>query len=252
MSKYQIINRENFGNSYWTKAKDYLFASGDPLVPLVVNEAPTAMMWMALGFIRHEDGLNLVGIQSLGKAQNLFVDAAGNWLAEYVPAFYRSYPFKVALVDDVEYLSVDGSSSLLNQAGEGHRFYDAAGQAAPEVMEVLTFLKQIRNQSETTRRLCQLLDTHGVLEDWPIRVEAERNMEIKGLLRVSETRLNQLPADAFIELRDNGALLLAYCQMLSMQNLAMLAKLAAAHGRQSRIDTKAMLENHGTISFSNL
>jgi hypothetical protein len=49
------------------------------------------------------------------------------------------------------------------------------------------------------------------------------------LFQVDEAALNQLPPEALHEVRHSGALLLAYCQLLSMQHLSLLSQLNDAH-----------------------
>jgi len=85
---------------------------------------------------------------------------------------------------------------------------------------------------------------------------------VEGLFRIDEAALNQLPADAFMELRDSGALVLAYCQLLSMQHLPVLGQLAQLHAQaeqKAALPTTPggelnleYLNNSGTISFGNL
>ena len=49
---------------------------------------------------------------------------------------------------------------------------------------------------------------------------------LQGLFRVDEEKLNQLDGAALQELQQSGAMGVAYCQLLSMQHLLTLARLA--------------------------
>jgi len=81
---------------------------------------------------------------------------------------------------------------------------------------------------------------------------------VAGLFRIDEAALNQLPAEAFMELRDAGALLCAYCQLLSMQHLQTLGQLAQVHAKANApLPTKnkkeldlSFLEGSETFKFS--
>ena len=89
---------------------------------------------------------------------------------------------------------------------------------------------------------------------------AEGEREIGGLYRIDEKRLNELPAEEFEEIRKAGALPLIYSQLLSMQHLPILGKLAEAHAQadrpvpqndQGELDLE-FLNKSDTLNFSGL
>ncbi|MDP1605898.1 MAG: SapC family protein [Rhodocyclaceae bacterium] len=68
---------------------------------------------------------------------------------------------------------------------------------------MLNFLSQVANNRSATQRLCDLLQKHQIIQPWPIKVQGDQGEQaVEGLYRIDETALNQLPAEAFIELRD--------------------------------------------------
>jgi len=88
--------------------------------------------------------------------------------------------------------------------------------------------------------------------------------QIAGLFRTDEAALNQLPGEALLEVRQAGALPLAYCQLLSMQHLPLLGGLIEAHAKAAaqalvaqriapdgNLDLEFLNQN-GTISFAGL
>ena len=65
-------------------------------------------------------------------------------------------------------------------------------------------------------------------------------MPVEGLYRIDEAALNALPDDAFMPLRKTGALPLAYAQLLSMNQLALLPKAAEVQARiKGQLQAKA-------------
>ena len=54
---------------------------------------------------------------------------------------------------------------------------------------------------------------------------------INGLFQIDEAALNQLSADALLDVRNAGALPIAYCQLLSMQHLPLLGQMIEAHSK---------------------
>jgi hypothetical protein len=232
MSNLQLITRERHGTQRWLRYTNYRFAAHDTLAVLVLQELPKAMLHLPIGFLAAKEGFVPVAIQGLKPGKNLLLAQNGQWLGPYVPAIYRSYPFRLVQTQDgKQVLAFDESSGLLSSA-DGEYFFDEDGRVAPALAEVLTFLTQVAANRNNTERVCALLHQHQLIQPWPITLKSsEGEQTIEGLHRIDEEALNRLPTDALLALRDAGALLPAYCQLLSMQHLPMLGQLADAHAK---------------------
>ena len=89
--------------------------------------------------------------------QNLFVAPDGRWQGGYTPAACRAHPFALAsLPGGEQVLAFDAGSGLLAETG-GEPFYDADGQPAQAVRDILAFLTQLQADRERTRHICQAL-----------------------------------------------------------------------------------------------
>jgi hypothetical protein len=167
------------------------------------------------------------------QGKNLFVAANGQWVGAYVPSALRGHPFKLAKSQDNQLvLCVDQDSGLITGGPEGEAFFDASGEPSEPVRQVLDFLQKVDENQQATARMCAALAKHNAIKPWVITLKTpsgDRNIE--GLYQIDEEALNHLPGEAFLELRQAGALPMAYCQMLSMQHLATLGKLAEAHAQ---------------------
>jgi hypothetical protein len=99
----------------------------------------------------------------------------------------------------------------------------------------MEFLTQIERNRTATLGICDRLQAQGLIQPWPVKLQGadggERTLE--GLFRIDEAALNALPAEGLAELRDAGALSLAYCQLLSMQQLSLLGELAQARAARA-------------------
>jgi len=203
-------------------------------------------------------------VQGLAPGRNLFVAGDGRWMGGYVPAVYRSYPFQFARTEDGRgVLCMDESSGLLTQdTSQGEPFFDDDGKLAKPVAEIMEFLSQLRAAQAETERACASLKEHALLRPWQIQLKAGAGepRKVQGLFHVDEAALNALPATGLAALRDAGALKLAYAQLLSMQHLPMLGKLAQATGQSQsqaaglRVTPEGdldleFLNKGGTISF---
>lgn len=232
------------------------------MCPLVAQELPKAVMHLPVGFVRAGEEIVPVAVLGVQPGRNLFVAADGRWLGGYVPAAYRGYPFVLANADDGrQVLCVDEASGLLNETA-GEAFFAGDGSPSQSLAAVLNFLTQVASNRQATQRMCALLQTHGVVQPWPIKVQAEGGEQsVVGLFRIDEMALNALSPEGLAALRDAGALSLAYCQLLSMHHLTQLGRLAQVHAHLAQkaaaqkpaaeLDLE-FLNQSGTISFGGL
>lgn len=137
----------------------------------------------------------------------------------------------VATEDGRKVLCVDELAGDVRSAGEplggGEIFFDAEGRLAASVQKALEFLSLIEESRAVTQQACTALEKHGLIVPWTITLQTETGIrKAEGLFRVDEVTMNALPAEAFLEIRQAGALPIAYAQLLSMQHLQYLADLA--------------------------
>src|SRR5690606_28709359 len=112
--------------------------------------------------------------------------------------------------------------------------------------------------AQVTARLCALLVEHNLIQPWNVQIKTESGEQpVQGLFRVDEAALNMLSAEAFEALRQGGALPLVYCQLLSMQHLQVLCRLAGEHAAaQAMLDPESgdldleYLHDDGNIRFN--
>ncbi len=233
MPSIAAISRERHADKVWKRFVSYDFARPSSLAPLVAAEIPKAAMSMPLAFIRQGEDHVPVALMGLEPGKNLLVAPDGRWLGRYVPSALRGYPFSLARTEgETLVLCIDEDSGLVSDGAEGEPFFDTEGQPAAGLSQVMDFLQQIERNRGATAIACAALAEQGLIRPWPITLKGETGeRQIEGVLQIDEAALNQLSDDAFLNLRRAGALPLAYCQLLSMQHLAMLGELASAHAR---------------------
>lgn len=247
MPDIHAVSRERHASKRWQRYSSYSFAATDAVAPLVIPELAKACMSLPLGFIAADEGYIPVAIQGLTPGTNLWVAPNGQWLGGYVPAVYRSYPFRLANTDDgKQVLCILENSGLLSDT-EGEAFFDDSGEPTQAVKDVLNFLTQVAGKQQATQRACAALQKHNLIKPWPIQLNTDAGSQtIEGLHTVDEAALNQLPAEALLELRDAGALPMAYCQALSTQHLQKLGQLLQHQAAQ---DTAALQDPGGELDL---
>jgi len=230
MPNIQVITRERHASQRFKRSTNYNFTATHAVTALVVQELPQAAVHMPIAFLATDGTFTPMALLGLKPGKNLFVANNGQWVGGYVPAAYKSYPFVLANTPEgQQVLCFDEDSGLLSTT-EGEPFFADGTQPSKVVGEVFTFLNQHAANQKTTQRICALLQKHNLIQPWPIKIQGDAGEQtVAGLFRIDEAALNQLPPDAFMELRDAGALLCAYCQLLSMQHLQTLGQLAQAH-----------------------
>lgn len=262
MPNFQAVSKTTHADKRWKLFSNYAFTSQDAVAPLVVDELPPALMHMPIAFIKQQDQYALVAVLGLQAGQNLFVATDGRWLGGYAPAVYRGSPFQLARTDDDQQaLVVDADSGLVNDT-EGEAFFDEEDKPTQRVRDIFDFLLKVQTSRALTQRICAVLAEHQLIQPWPINVKDEAGeRQVEGLYRIDEAAMNTLAPEAFEALRQSGALPVAYCQLLSMQHLQTLGKLAEAHASAKAQSQAALpttdtgeldlefLNNNGTISF---
>lgn len=222
------VSKESHAAKYWNRPASYAFYAQANHVPLVAAEMAKAAMAFPLAFIRNENTFHPAAILGMEPNRNLFVGPDGNWLGGYIPAALRSYPFQLLRGEGNQLvLCVNEASGLISDGPDGEPFFDDTGNPSQPIRAMLEFLRKLDQSREATRQACAALTKHNLITPWRITVKTQTgDKNIEGLFQINEQNLTTLPDAAFLELRKTGALPLAYCQLLSMQNLPNLGKLA--------------------------
>ena len=273
MPNYQALSSEVHANKRFLRSTTYAFAATDAITPLVASELPKAVMSLPVGFLQQGESYLPVAILGVQTGKNLFVAQNGRWAGQYIPSSFRSYPFKLANTEDgQQVLCVDEDSGLIvedtstqGSSAVGEALFDAEGKPVQAVMDVLNFLNLTEQSRLRTIVACAALQKHQLIRPWSITLKTESGeQQIAGLFQVDEAALNQLSGEAMLEVREAGGLLIAYCQLLSMQHLPVLGELLAAHAKvvaemlKSQVAKPAanagfsLADNTDTISFGNL
>lgn len=241
MVSIQPISRERHKDKRWQRFTSYEFARGEAIAPLVGAEAAKAMQTCPIGFVQDGEQFIPVAVLALQAGRNLFIAPDGKWIGGYIPAALRGYPFRIGQIENGDQLlCIDEDSGLITDGPEGEAFFDENGELSEETKKILEFLGQTHQNRAATMTVCSLLAEHSLIVPWEITVRtAEGDKPLGGLFRIDETALNALETEAFDAIRRSGALPLVYSQLLSMQHMTLLGKLADAHANRAALMSKA-------------
>ncbi|MFI4939964.1 MAG: SapC family protein [Burkholderiales bacterium] len=229
MSNYQAVSVERHAGRCWQRHPNYLFAAADAVAPLTAAELPKAMMCFPIAFIEQAGNLIPVAVLGLLQGKNFFVAQDGTWLGKCIPAMFRFHPFRLMQTGNRQHvLCIDEDNGLVADGAGGERFFAENGQPTQAVLDILDGLKQIEQGRLATAAASAALQKFNLIRSWPVTLKtAQGEQQVAGLLQVDEAALNNLSGEDLLEVSRAGALPLAYCQLLSMQNLSLLGELAA-------------------------
>jgi len=265
MPNIKAITNEAFSEKRWRRKPDYLFSAKHSACFLTNQELPKALLDMPLGFLDSGDSYVLIAVTGLQDGVNLYVGDRGEWLGNYPPAALRSYPFSLLPSkenSDQLVFCIDEESGLVSDNSEGEQFFDSQGNLDESLTKVMSLLAAVYADKQSTDRLCAILGQHGLIKPWELKIKLDKGVhQVNGLFGIDEEALTNLPDEDFLELRRSGALFVAQCQLLSMQNIERLVQRfqnISKQGADSDLDLD--LEElsfgefgpDGNISFDNL
>jgi hypothetical protein len=208
-------------------------------LPLSFVEFAPAVHDYPIAFISGDSGSTFVAMAILGleARQNLFVTGDDRWDAGvYLPAYVRRYPFCMTRV------TVDGQEQTERIAcvekrainAKGEALYDDNGEPLPAWDHLRKLLFEFEADLARTEELCRKLNELRLLETFTAQVapQGEAPIALTGMYRVSEEKLNALPAGTLQELARNGMLSRVYAHLLSLDNFQRLLD------RRSRLRTR--------------
>ena len=235
MTDLVALSVERHSTKGWKNVTEYSFAAQETVIPIVSAEFHKVVPAMPIGFIEQEDGYRLVAVTSLIPEKNLYVSQDGRWLVPYIPATLRAYPFALVKLEDPgkSTLCVNERSGLVVDGKEGgHPFFENHGEPTQKIKGLINFLSRLETNRTLTQRAVNALADAGVITSWELTVNhGEETSPVNGLFRVDQDGLNNLSGADFLTLREAGGILVAYAQVLSMNQLVVLERLHEIHNQ---------------------
>ncbi len=221
------LNSEVHGNLGVTldQAHPFLFAKETQLVPITVAEFASAALSYPIIFAGTERTPAVV--MGLQNDHNAYIDAKGVMVdGAYVPAFLRRYPFVPATNNgDPENLMVcvDRAAPIVNDKPELPFFEN--GKPSAFTNNAIEFIQNYEAETQGSRNFVKVMSDLDLFETQDVTIPQPAadgkslvQQKIGEFVGLSQDKLNKLPTDKVIELRDNGGLFALYAQLLSQAN----------------------------------
>jgi hypothetical protein len=213
----------------------FKFAKAGHAVPLTVTEFALTAVCMPIIFVGEEK--TPLAVMGLNAGQNMFLQDNGMFEpGVYVPAYIRRYPFVFANDSAAGrmILCIDRAAEFIIENGE-IKFFNEDGSPTEYTQNCINFCndyEQERGRTESFVELLKELDLFDVRKATFTPPNPDGTVgepqTIAEYFAVSEDKLNALPAEKLVELRDNGALGQIYAHLTSLVGCDRLVALAMA------------------------
>ena len=204
-------------------AQPFAFLAAAHAVPVTVTEFGMVAGCYPVIFVGEEK--TPIAVMGVRQGQNLYVDANGQPEADhYIPAFARRYPFVFASDSgsDQLLLCIDRKAPMVSDAPEVPFFEN--GQASAFTNNAIEFCKEFERQRRATTEFTALINRLGLFEQKSVSFQPRDQQgnetggpqKIADYWAIDEEQLNNLPDEAFLELKQNGAFGAIYAHMVSL------------------------------------
>lgn len=215
----EVLNKEKHGELTYKGINTYEFARGQTTAPLLMQEIAEASAYYPIVFATENSArpLALLGLTD----RNVYIDDAGQWTVDYIPAFIRRYPFVFATGEtDTEtfHLAIDTSAPQF--AGEGEPLYTEDGEPSAIVKNAMEFLTAYQRASISAESMYQALLDAGVLVAKTLAQQIGNDTHaIGGFSVVDEEKFKALPDETLALWARNGLLATVYAHWSSLRHL---------------------------------
>jgi len=226
----ESFTKENHGTLGVSLAENpYAYLANTYAIPITADEFTYAAVYYPIIFLKQSK----IPVVLMGPfpGMNVFIAPDGAMDPDaYLPAFALRYPFLQVAVDGQQdplggrgrmMLCIDRAATTISCKPE-IPFFDN-GQYSQFTQDAIQACDRFEELAQRTRDFIRIIEEHDLFETMELTIpranpdgtEAPPQV-IDTCLRISEAKLNALPNDVYISLRDMGIPGLAYAHLLSL------------------------------------
>jgi len=228
--KIVLLNKDQHHNLYVEPVNDFKHTKNTNSLYIAAIEFIKACQEYPIVFAQTPEGAIFpVVLLGLKGNENLFVGKKSEWLADYIPAYVRRYPFILASNEsngDNFAVCIDESYPGFNIDKKGQKLFDKKGEESDLLKQSVAFLKEYQKHIQLTTLFCKNIKELDVLEPMQANVEMKDGEKISlgGFMGVNRTRLKELPAEKLADLVKTDQMELIYAHLTSLENINRLIK----------------------------
>jgi hypothetical protein len=201
--------------------RPFQFLFGSHVVPITVNEFAVAACSFPVIFAgENKTPLAVMGARG---GENVFVNPVGDVDPEcYLPAFVRRYPFVFAADEQGERMLVciDRAAPMIGENPEVPFF--EGDQPSQYTQDAIEFCKEFERHRRSTEEFVNQLRDFDLFEEKSISINnrtpqgEEETVKVADYFAVSEEKLNALPNDKAMRLRELNMYGPIYAHLISL------------------------------------
>lgn len=223
------LNKKQHGDFYIEPARNYKYTKETNSIYIAAIEFPRISREYPIVFGKTGEGTIFpVVLLGLKNNQNIYLGKKGEWLAEYIPAYVRRYPFILATSKengDGYTVCIDENYSGLNKSKKGQRLFDEKGEESELLKKSIEFMKEYQNQIQLTDYFCRNINKLELLEPMQARIEKSgKKQAMGGFLCINRNKLKSLTENQLAELVKSDQMELIYAHLNSLINIDRLIK----------------------------
>jgi hypothetical protein len=215
-SNTEIISPERHATWSWRGYTTFDFARQKVSAPIVISEISHIGVCTPVLFKETQNGFWPESILTLRKNGGGVVRNDGSWLAPYIPASLRIYPFSCQ-IDDRGFtkICINASSSLVSICPEFSPLFDELGEPTVEYKKVIKFAVGYAHQQKLTKIATEAINRENLF--CPARTFPSFNHPLfENYFVVDRARLNALTTTKVDALFRCRALELAQAHLTSL------------------------------------
>lgn len=222
MTDLILLNAKTEPAMRWEPPANFGFLRHLALLPIQATEAGRLASMTPIAIVKDASrmsGWSLVAVCGRTSQENVLVGADGQWLGSAIPDSARYIPFAIRDVGAGKALAaIDKryAKGVMAKDGAGVPLYGEDGKLHPVAQKRVEFLSEHQPRIRRTQAILAALDKAGVIGQWPEAASKAGDIQIEGLHTIDEKALSTLDDGAFLELRKQGALAVAYSCLLSL------------------------------------
>ena len=223
------LNKNQHGDLYVEPVTSYKHTKDTNSVYIAAIEFLKASKEYPIVFGQSQDeSIFPVVLLGLKKNQNLYLGKKGEWLADYIPAYVRRYPFILATNagdGNTFAVCIDESYPGFNKEKKGQPLFNDKEEETALMKQSVEFLKEYQNHIQLTSLFCSKIKELGLIEPMQANIEkAGKKQILSGFMCINRARLQSLEPDKQSELMKSDQLELIYAHLSSLTNLEKLIR----------------------------
>ncbi len=223
------LNKNRHGDLYIKPISNYKHTKETNSIYIAAVEFIKAAKEYTIVFGRSADNSVFpVVLLGLKNDQNLYLGKKGEWLADYIPAYIRRYPFILATSagsDESFAVCIDENYSGFNKNKKGQRLFNNKGEESDMLKQSVEFLKGYQTHIQLTTLFCKKIQESGLLEPMQASIQKSgRKRVLGGFMCVNRNHLKSLAPEKLSELMKTDHLELIFAHLSSLANVDRLIK----------------------------